>query len=387
MMRINIRNLYYRTMLLFPITTLFQLYFDNINKILFGFLFALQLLLLLKNKKIFNWVIILLMIAVFSYNLFITHGALYNSNELFYYPFAIIFLIYSSFTIDEVYDYFKNDKKYIKFIIVSWSILVFVSIFLGSSWTSGWGGGRYFGSFCQSIWRLAPTAVFICCLSIAYMNILNKKKYFYFLIIPMFCFLMGGSRTYLIVGILIFLLGWYYFSKTKRIFLLSLIPILFVLIILIGKSTMMDKFNAVTYSKNSYFDFWGTITSGRSIFWEKDILVFRNADLINKLLGNGLNFIYEVNYNAIGDRIWAHNDFIQCLVSHGIVGLILYCTAIVKVIKNIFSKKYSAIPILLIILIWGLNAFFNMFYTYFCSILSFIYLIVAIKCVPDKNKL
>ena len=111
MMRINIRNLYYRTMLLFPITTLFQLYFDNINKILFGFLFALQLLLLLKNKKIFNWVIILLMIAVFSYNLFITHGALYNSNELFYYPFAIIFLIYSSFTIDEVYDYFKNGEK------------------------------------------------------------------------------------------------------------------------------------------------------------------------------------------------------------------------------------------------------------------------------------
>ena len=43
MMRINIRNLYYRTMLLFPITTLFQLYFDNINKILLGFLFALQL--------------------------------------------------------------------------------------------------------------------------------------------------------------------------------------------------------------------------------------------------------------------------------------------------------------------------------------------------------
>lgn len=384
-MRINIKMLYYRIMLLFPIATLFQVYFNGINKVLFAILLVLQLLLLLKNRCFLNWVLIVLMLLLFGYDLYITDGNLYNSNELFYYPFAIIFLIYSSFTLDDVYDYFINDQRYIKFIIILWSLIVFISVFVSSSWTSSWGGARYFGSFCQSIWRLAPTAVFIGCLSIAYMNILKKKKYFYFLIIPMFCFLMGGSRTYLIVGVLMFLLGWYYFSKTKRGFYISLIPLFLFLLLMIGHSSMIDKFNAVSYSNNSYFDFWGTLTSGRSIFWEADLVAFSNLNFINKLLGNGLNFVYIVNYNAIDGLIWAHNDFIQCLLSHGLVGLSLYCIAIYKVIKNITFKQNDNIPVLLAIFIWLVNAFFNMFYTYFCSILSFIFVITAVK-YANKRK-
>lgn len=382
-MKINIEKTYYRIILLFPIATLLQNNLEVINKLLFGILFLLQLVVFFRKNTILNYSLSIILFAFFSYDILITNGLAYNINEYFYFPFAIIFLLYSLKNKKNMKKYFMEDKKYIINIVKIWTALVFISIFVKSSWTTSWGGAVYFGSFCQSIWRLAPSALFISIITIGCMNLYGNKKFFYFMILPLFCFLMGGTRTYLIIGTIIFFLGWYYFTSSKKQFYMSLIPVTIILIIGILNSSIMDKLDSVNYTKDSYFDFWGTITSGRSVFWEADLEAFKNFDLLDKIFGNGLNLIYVINYKAIGSYIWAHNDFIQCLISHGIIGMLMYILIMTIFIKK--SLKYKKNPMIkfMVVLVWLFNAFFNMFYTYFCSILCYPFLLMIIS--ESKN--
>ena len=326
-----------------------------------------------------RFIVGIFIILLIIYDYFITKETLYNFNELFYLPFCVLFFTYISETFTKYKDFLASEKKYILKIIFIWSFLVVVSAFFSSSWIVDWGGAKYFGSFCRSVWRLAPTAVFIGTLIIALMVYYKNKKFLFLLAIPIFCLFMSGSRTYMVVGILLFLTAWYYYVNSKTHFLLSIIPVGIMLFIFILNSSMMSKFETVLNSKDSYFDPLGTLTSGRSIFWEADIEAFIEGNLREKLFGNGFNFIYDINYRAFGGLVWAHNDFIQCLVSHGILGLGLYLYSVIVVMKNITNGKKYIFPFILASLIWLFNAFFNMFYTYFCSMLSYPILLLIVR--------
>ena len=370
-----------------PLSTLFQSYLDGINKILFGVLLILQITLTFKHIRAKKIIIIIIMLVSFFGNIVSTHGMPYNSNEFFYYPFSVLFLLYMAENLKTIECLFRNHKRFIVRILNIWTFLVGISIFLPSSYRSSWGGARYFSSFCGSIWRLAPTCIFIMSLALGAMIIYKNKKYILYALIPMYSLYMGGSRTYVLVGLALFMIFWYYFSPSKKIFYLSLPCVAIVLISLIWQTSMADKLNAVSYSDDSYFDFWGTITSGRSIFWSADIQAFWESNIVKKIVGHGLNFIYEINDEAFGGLVWAHNDFIQCLVSHGIIGLVLYLYSIKKLFHNIRNKATGHkefIPVIGCFFVWIINAMFNMFYTYFCSILAFPFLIYAVQ-QGEKN--
>lgn len=376
-MIINLDKLFYRIIFTFPLTTLFQSYFEGINKVIFGLLIFLLLLKYRKVRKSIILVVIILSI-VYVFTIYKTGTIPYNINELFYFPFAILYLIYMGNHIRQVQDYLALDKKYIKNIICIWTILVIISFFIPSSYTIEWGEARYFGSYCQSIWRLAPTCIFILTFSIIGITFYKERKYIIFSVVPFICLLAGGSRTYMLVGIILLIIAWYYYLDSKTKWYLSIIPFLTILVLIILNSSMVDKIAATTFSANSYFDFWGTLTSGRSIFWEADINSFFQSNFINKLVGQGFNAIYEINWQAFGGKVWAHNDFIQCLISHGILGLGIYLYSIVSLYTIVWKRKKDFFPKFAIILVWFVNAMFNMFYTYFCSILSFPFLIIAV---------
>lgn len=381
-MKIEIRKIYFYIILLFPLSTLFQSYFDAINKLLFGILLVLQIILTFKGIKAKNFIIILIMLISFCCNIISTHGRPYNINEIFYYPFSVLFLLYMADNVKMIEYLFRNHKRFISRILNIWTFLVGISIFLPSSYKSSWGGAHYFSSFCGSIWRLAPTCIFIMSLALGAMIIYKKKKFILYALIPMYSLYMGGSRTYVLVGLALFMIFWYHFSASKKIFYISLPCVAIVLVSLIWQTSMADKLNTVSYTTDSYFDFWGTITSGRSIFWSADIKAFWESNIVKKTIGHGLNFIYEINDDAFGGLVWAHNDFIQCLVSHGIIGLILYLYSIKKLFYNIHNKTIGykeTIPVICCFFVWLINAVFNMFYTYFCSILALPILIYAVQ--------
>lgn len=378
-MKINLLKANFIIMMMFPITTLFQTLIPPLNKIFFALLIISFIPIYFYKISFKRIAILLLTLIVISFDYIITNGHLYNTNELFYLPFCILYFVYISENYTKLKELFIKEKKFVYGVIILWSFLVFISIFFKSSWINSWGGTKYFGSLCRGVWRLVPTAVFIGSLSIVTMVFYKNKKGIFFLLLPLFCIFMSGSRTYMVIGILLFLIAWYYYVNNKTHFILSFIPICAILFFAIMNSSMIDKFTAVSYNRNSYFDPLGTLTSGRSIFWQADIKTFIDSSVIHKIMGNGFNLIYEVNLKAFDGLVWAHNDFIQCLVSHGILGLLLYLYSIIGTIKQITKGTTYKFPLLLVIVIWVFNAFFNMFYTYFCSLLSFPILLLCIK--------
>ena len=286
--------------MLFPITTLFSNYFDGINKILFAFVFFALIYIGYRkiNKAVLVTVVVLMI--VYSVTIFNTGMLPYNLNELFYFPFMILYLTYLNNHMSELKKYLISDKRYIISIINLWTALVLISFLLPSSYTVEWGGARYFGSFCQTVWRLAPTCVFIMTLSIVGINLNKNKKFFFYSIVPFVAILAGGSRTYVVVALCLLLIAWYCMLNSKKKFVLTCIPFLVIVFWILLNSSVMDKFSATTYSNSSYFDLWGTITSGRSIFWAADLKSFVDSSFLTKLFGQGFNSIYEINYKAFG---------------------------------------------------------------------------------------
>lgn len=385
-MKVNKRVLFYRVIMLFPITTLFSYYFDAINKVLFAAVFLTLIYIGYRRIKKSVLVTVFVLTVVYFATIFKTGTIPYNINELFYFPFMILYLVYSNDHTKELEEYLIEDKKYINCVMNIWTILTLVSFALPSSYTVEWGGARYFGSYCKTIWRLAPTCVFLMALSIVGINLYKNKRYFLYSIIPFVAILAGGSRTYFVVALCLILVAWYCVLNSSKKFILTCIPFLLIVLLVLLNSSVVNKFLATTYSNSSYFDLWGTITNGRSIFWAADIDSFIKSPVITKLFGQGFNSIYEINYKAFGGKVWAHNDFIQCLISHGLIGLILYLMVMFRVFRNLQKNNVSLFICALVVMIWLFNAMFNMFYTYFCSILSFPILVLGIVAMKKRKE-
>ena len=112
-MRVNLRTLFYRVIMLFPITTLFSYYLDAVNKILFGVLFVTLLYIGYRIIKKSVLVTVFVLMVVYITTIVKTGTLPYNMNELFYFPFMILYFTYLYDHMDELEEYLIEDKKYI----------------------------------------------------------------------------------------------------------------------------------------------------------------------------------------------------------------------------------------------------------------------------------
>ena len=80
-------------------------------------------------------------------------------------------------------------------------------------------------------------------------------------------------------------------------------------------------------------------TSGRSTFWTYDILTMIKNNPIRILFGNGVNYLFKINYAHFGNPLWAHNDFIQIFSDYGVLGLLVY----LGMFKMLFKKTFREI--------------------------------------------
>lgn len=352
------------------------------NKLLF------LLLLIAYILCVFNYGISLLTIkAIFVllvnyiFTLFFTSiDSESNINLFFYYPFMILF---SCLIIDHKDSFVKaiyNNKNFILFIIRLWTVIVGISIFIPSCYYVKEGGSYYFGSFSGSIFRLGPAALFIMGLSLVSMSLFERKRDILYQIVPLYCVFMGSSRTYLISCVCLFVIAWYWYMGSPKRFWSTFIVLLVVGVIFLWNSSLGDKIR-YTLDESQYGDFWFRITSSRSEFWGDDLLAWSNQSLFNKLFGGGLFFTIEET------GIWAHNDFIEILCSFGIVGLIEYLIIQFVLIKLMISgTRQPIIIIICIVSCWAFNAFFNMYYTYFCALLSYPFVLIAVNKFKRSEK-
>ena len=372
----------------FPISTLFQDYLPAINIILvIGLVTAFFLFFLRFGFKKGEFAIDLIALCIGIVSLLCTELPLHNLNIIFYFPIFVIVTIFFQKRINlTLYSLVLNKNMLLKSLYI-WSTFIVISIFLPSSYTYEW-DNTYFSSFTDDVFRLAPTAVLEMAFLIFFMAFSPAKKYLFLSLIPLFCFFSGGSRTYFVLGILSEIILIYFYIRDFKKILLIFAGIGICCIPIFLKSSIYQKF--VYALQDGYYGFWGTFTSGRSVFWGYDLYEFFKSPLINLVIGRGYNFVYDVNFYYLNNLIWAHNDFIQILATHGFVGLFAY----LYVIWQFFAKSIIKVerrrvlfPFLIVFLIWFFNAFVNMFYTYFCSMLCLPIYASALKIYAKKGKI
>ena len=386
----NLKNFYYKLLLLFPLTTLFQSIplLDWINRALFGGTLFAHIILQFYSMKIRKkWsVSFVLLLFVHAFALCVTSYPIYSVNMLFYFGFMYLYFMFFTDNKKIISTVLKRNISFVLIVIQIWNILVGISILFPSSYMKGWGGATYFVSYARSTFRLCPSALMISVLVLVYYCIKKQRSAIFYLIIPAFCFFMGGSRTYCGVEILVLIVFWYIFCSKRKYFYISLIPILMIFSFLVFNSAIGDKIEAQTYTESSYYDEMGTVTNGRTVFWEACLDSFSKENIYKKLFGCGFNYVYEVTYKAVHSRIWAHNDFINILLNFGYSGLGIYLYVIYALFKKYTQKSnIPFIVVLLVFLIWLINAMFNMFYTYFCSMICFPMLLLSLNEYFSKN--
>lgn len=388
-MRLTLTEIYLALICLFPIPTMLT---DGgiVNKLMFALLIGLQLAMLFDRRVRGRTVAVFLVLIInYVYVLVNTDFPLQNKNLAIYFPFYLVYTYFMCDNSSSVMAWFDKRKKYVSAIVVIWTALVGVSVILPSSYYVKEGGAQYFGSFVRSIFRLGPSAVFIQVLAILMQIKHQNKKAIWFHLLPMYSYFMGSSRSYLVVGVCLLLVAWYFHCTSKQKFYLSLIPMAVVGMILVGATAMGEKIMH-TLDEDQYGDFWFRVTSSRSEIWEYTLYIWQTRSRwSSKLLGADLNFGYIV----VGH--WAHNDFIEILGSFGLVGIAQYLISILVLFKPQKRKKRMPFIIgLLLLIAWLFNAFFNMHYVYFCAMLSYPLLVLGIKQfyaegprpVPQKNQ-
>ena len=371
----NIINIILKSILLFPILTVLQgiSFLNLINKIWMGVV-ILELIISfkdLKYKKI-DFFVFIITIIIHIIALVYTKDTIYNINTIFYLLFWVFFYIFCARNEKNIKEFFYNNIKYLKIIVISWTTIVLISTMFKSSFVSG-----AFVSFSGTSFRLMPTVLVICALIFYLINITNNKKYYVLLLLPIFCAFMGFSRVYF--GIFILFMMCFIYLKVKNKLLIIMLLSFFTIfsIVIIPKTSIGEKFNRTSYTETSYYDFWGTITSGRSVFWEIDINSFNKLPLVNQFVGNGYNYVFDINEQLHGNKIWAHNDIINLLMNFGYIGVTIYLYAICILLKT-FLKKSIPFPVRFIYLLAiFINSNLNMSYTYLCAMISYPIFLIA----------
>ncbi len=378
--KMNCFDLFMFISLLFPIfTSIIEA--EIMNRVLFMLLLGFYLLASLQygmSKKSIVFIMLLFINLVFA--LSATKFPMDHINLLFYYPF---FIMYTFFTIDfkgYILYFFMKYKILVTFILNLWTIVVGISIFLPSSYYIKEAGESYFGSYVGTIFRVGPAAVYIMGLSMIVMVLYRNKWAIMYSIVPLYAFFAGSSRTYLILGICIFVIQWFWFVKKKRIFYLTIIPIALMLLVLIFLTPIGEKI-LHTLDDSNYGSFWFRITSGRSLLWFNLFEALKEESTIHLIFGSGIEFSFQTV------DLWAHNDYIELICTFGVWGAVQYTVAMFMSYVFFFKTKYKT-PIFVIVsvfLVWLFNAFFNMHYPYFCVVLAYPIILIAISEYYNTN--
>lgn len=387
--RLNTSVIY--SMLLYPlcVTVRKVSIFDFIGKAaLVVMLFSLLLLFCIKKQNKSSWLILALTAAMHIFEFVYPISPKESFTTYLMYAVWVIYFLYLSNNYVSLFDAANKKRAVINSTVVIWEIIVIISALFPSSYEYTWGEGSYFISFSNTSFELAPAASLIFALIIfCYACDGNARKAVLLSAVPVVCSFASGSRTYLVVIALELLILAMMIIKSK-ITLLAFIAIALIASIgLLSMTNIWAKFaNAFQYSNDSSA-FWSVFTSGRDAFWKADMNAFNKGGLVNQLFGYGYSFVYEVNESSFGNRIYAHNDFINILLTFGWTGLIPYFLAFGKCVL-LFGRQMERGFFFSILAIWLFNAIFNMTYVYMNATFGLGLLMIAAAkyCQDHKEK-
>lgn len=370
----NVNDILMKLILVSPLAMLVQRVFDAANRVIVGGILVCLVLCLLKgtmNKSKLG--IISVGMLVFLFSLTNIDKRYFSINMLFYYPLWIIYLCFAADSYEKMIIAFKNNKSFTRIVIWLWCILVVISSFIPSSYNRG-----DFRSFTEGNFRFAPTVFFMASLIWVYCGMFKERKYMIFMIVPFISMIATGSRTYAIILLILDALAFYNFFEKKVYFWMLLIPAILLVADVLAESQFILKFYRALENKYA-ISVLAALTSNRSVFWAGELRLFGEAGIIEKLFGGGLTSSYVKNVSITNQAIWAHNDFLEALNAHGLVGLLIYVSCFLIMYKRFNSRlRYKFIQKTVFLSCLILNAFFNGLYVYTTAMLSIPFLGYAV---------
>ncbi|HJI40262.1 MAG TPA: O-antigen ligase family protein [Coriobacteriaceae bacterium] len=383
--RLNASVIY--SMLLYPlcVTVRKVSIFDFVGKaVLVVMLFSLLILFCIKRQDKSSWLILALTAAMHIFEFAYPVSQKETFTTYLMYAVWVIFFLYLQNNYGSFFDAANKQQAAINSTVIIWEIIVIVSAFFPSSYEHTWGEGSYFISFSNTSFELAPAASLVFAFVIfCYACDGNARKAVLLSAVPVVCSFASGSRTYLVVIALEVLILAMMIIKSKLALIAFIVIALIAGIGLLSMTNIWTKFaNAFQYSNNSS-SFWSVFTSGRDAFWRADMDAFGKGGMVNQLFGYGFSYVYEVNESVFGNRIYAHNDFINILLTFGWAGLIPYFFAFGKCVLML-GRQMERGFLFSILAIWLFNAVFNMTYVYMNATFGLgLLMISAVKYCQD----
>lgn len=383
----SVDNWLVRIALLFPSTVLLQGQpgLGWINKGIVAVLMLLMLWQMKDQRNVFAPVAICGVLSIIS--LLLSNRTYLRMQDVFYFPLFVLYCLYWTNRSGEFEAAMRNNMTFGGACVLFWGALVAVSVFFPTSFVHMDQNTVFFQSFSNDTFRLASSCVIIM-LMLHVLAYYKKPVIFLLEAVPMGIIFATGTRIYLLVGAGILFLSLYLLCKRKRIFWISLIPILAVMAVAVLNSSIMDKFVLVARSQETlYGNYLDAFTSGRTVFWRLNLEAFSELPLWQQLVGNGLSFSYEVTGTKYVSSIWSHNDYVHMLLSYGWIGLGLYLYCFFRFVAR-FRKTYSIkwLPCLGAVGLCMGNAFINGLYFYSAAMLAMPFLFYAMSLDRGNRK-
>ncbi|MCI8466461.1 MAG: hypothetical protein HFI63_11535 [Lachnospiraceae bacterium] len=378
----NVYSILTEIFILFSTTTLLYNILNAyipINRILGLLILCLTGVLYIKHCRKKDLAILLISTVLFISGLFRETDFFSDGLDNAIYWYSTIFILCemtNPLCRNKLREVFYARKGFIKIIVLINALIIITGFFLSSCYNTNW-GGKYYVGFAYSNHVLACGCCMSMCLALWVIGDIKNDWLKLFVNLPFaLAILQCGARTYLVPVLIVYFLTYKLYIK-KISSKLILVPF----IILVGiygfiHSGLMDKFiNPNSYSRWSGINLF---TNGRTVFWLIDLDSYFHSSLSGVLFGNGFGFSYHINSLKYGREIWAHNDFIEVLISTGIIGFTAHMYVLIKNFDCLKKHTYK-LTMWCVILYYVFVAFINGTIIYQHYIYSFIILELLVE--------
>lgn len=280
---------------------------------------------------------------------------------------------------DDLYRALLKYRRYIVAVVVSSTLLLLILLVTRTGYVTAWGESPYFKGLCNTEHTLASICTLIMVL-ILLLSRTGKSKFLYFacMAVVMTAILETGARTYLIPAAICLIMMINEMSTKKWLRMLFYAVVAVAIVVAFSGTGMASKFEFA--QGNVWADsMLSALTNGRNEIWATDLCGWASSDLPGVLLGNSFSQIYILNQKALSLYIWAHNDAIMVLYGSGLIGFMLYLSALLACAKAMY-RSVSKGEFLLLLLFAGFPLVLNGFYQYQHLVYAFVVLFVIMSC-------
>ena len=368
---------------------LFCSFFNKFIAVITMVFCILLMIRVLRDKRIVPIILSVIVLGLLFYNYFISRQyfileleVLSNKPNIEYLIRMITFIMMLYCFSDReiltsIYNEFENYIDIVLGIIIIYQIVIGVFFITKQGFLERWGMTVFVGINGNP----HGNSYVMILMAIVIEIIISKKdnRYLALYFIPLLSAFMSGARTPAVVMLGIFL-GIRCFKNTIRtnlrfswkgllIVIGSLIVISIFSDVLVNfalHSSIMDKFSSTSDS--------GNVLNSRDLIWNGLINEFKyNFSDIERVFGHGIHYSVIINMYNVNSPIWGHSDFIDILISYGMLMLAIYIVMYVRYFIKLWSIGGNALLIMVFFVGMVLLSIFNgvINYTVFISAIAF----------------